>query len=107
MAKAGTRVHDVAHLYMHLEFLRWRPRLKSAVVGDAQAALLHGFDPAAVPFDPLFRLMLLQHVICHVAMLTERPSGPLDPAYRWFVRRRWAKCARIPGIGLRERAGRR
>ena len=104
MAKAGTRYHDLSHLYMHLEFLRWRPRLKSAIVGEAQGALLHGYDAGASASEPLFVLMLLQHLVCHVALLAERPSGPLDPAHRWFVRRRWARCARIPGLGLREKA---
>lgn len=103
MAKAGPRFHDVSHLYMHLEFLRWRPRLKTGTVNEAQAALLRGYQDASAVSDPLFLLMLLQHVVCHVALLAERPSGPLDPAYRWFVRRRWAKCARMRGVGLSAR----
>lgn len=100
MAKSGPRFHDVSHLYMHLEFLRWRPRLKTRVIDDAQSALIRGHQDASALSDPLFVLMLLQHVVCHVALLAERPSGPLDPAYRWFVRRRWVKCARMPGLGL-------
>jgi hypothetical protein len=107
MAKTGPRFHDVSHLYMHLEFLRWRPRLKSGTVDDAQLALMRGYEDATAMTDPLFVLMLLQHVVCHVAMLAERPPGPLDPAYRWFVRRRWVKCARMPGLGLSGRGGAR
>jgi Phosphotransferase enzyme family len=107
MAKTGARFHDLTHLYMHLEFLRWRPRLKSAVVDDAQSALIRGYDSSCSSLDPLFQLMLLQHLVCHVALLTERPSGPLDPAFRWFVRRRWAKCARVHGLGTREKPSRR
>jgi hypothetical protein len=107
MAKTGPRFHDVSHLYMHLEFLRWRPRLRSATVNDAQSALMRGYEDASATTDPLFLLMLLQHVVCHVAMLAERPSGPLDPAYRWFVRRRWVKCTRMPGLGLGGRTGAR
>jgi len=107
MAKSGPRFHDISHLYMHLEFLRWRPRLKSGTVDEAQSALMRGYEDASATTDPLFVLMLLQHVVCHVAMLAERPSGPLDPAYRWFVRRRWVKCARMPGLGLSGRAGTR
>jgi hypothetical protein len=103
MAKTGARFHDLSHLYMHLEFLRWRPRLKSSVVTEGQQALVRGYDAAAATSDPLFQLMLLQHLVCHIALLAERPSGPLDPAYRWFIRRRWARCARIPGIGLGRR----
>ena len=98
MAKTGACVHDLSHLYMHLEFLRWRPRLKSAVVTAAQAALLRGYDPRSSVSDPLFQLMLLQHLVCHVALLAERRSSALDPAVRWFVRRRWARCARMLGL---------
>ncbi len=101
MAKMGPRFHDLSHLYMHLEFLRWRPRLKSAVVSEAQTALMRGYDPASSTSDPLFELMLLQHLVCHVALLAERPPIPLDPAARWFVRRRWTKCARIHGLANR------
>ncbi len=104
MAKAGTRFHDLSHLYMHLEFLKWRPRLKSAIVGEAQQALLRGYADGTSTSEPLFQLMLLQHLVCHVALLAERPSGVLDPAYRWVIRRRWARCARIPGAGLRKKA---
>ena len=39
--------------------------------------------------------MLLQHLVCHVALLAERQTGHLEPAYRWLLRRRWAKCTRI------------
>jgi hypothetical protein len=95
MAKSGTRFHDIAHLYMHLKFMRWRPRLKPAVIDAAQDALLRGYDPHAPASDPLFRLMLLQHLVCHVALLAERQTGALEPAYRWFLRRRWARCAHL------------
>jgi len=95
MAKAGTRFHDLAHLYMHLKFMRWRPRLKPAVIDATQNALLRGFDPNATADDPLFRLMLLQHLVCHVALLAERQTGALEPAYRWVLRRRWTRCARL------------
>ena len=101
MARSGTRFHDLAHLYMHLKFTRWRPRLKPAIVNAAQEALLRGYDPAVSADDPLFRLMLLQHLVCHVAFLAERQTGALEPAYRWFLRRHWARCA--PVLGLRWR----
>jgi aminoglycoside phosphotransferase (APT) family kinase protein len=104
IGKTGTRFHDLAHLYMHLEFLRWRPRLKSGIVGDVQHALLRGYDAAVSASDPLFVLMLLHHIVCHIAALTEHPARRVDPAHRWFVRRRWAKCSRVAGLGLKERS---
>ena len=101
MAKSGTRFHDLAHLYMHLKFMRWRPRLKPTIIDAAQEALLRGYDPAVSASDPLFRLMLLQHLVCHVALLAERQTGALEPAYRWFLRRRWARCGRVLGLPTR------
>ena len=103
MAKMGARDHDAAHLFMHLEFLRWRPHLRSHVIDDAQEALARGYDPAASTADPLFRLMLLQHLVCHLALLAERQTGHLEPAYRWLLRRRWAKCTRIASLGFRRK----
>ncbi len=98
MAQSGTRFHDVAHLYMHLERLRSRPRVRSAFVPTLQAALLracHGQGPQP---DPLFRLMLLQHVVCHVTQLADRSAGPLDPALRWLIRRRWRAGLAMPTL---------
>jgi hypothetical protein len=43
----------------------------------------------------LFRMMLLQHAVCHVALLAERRIPFVDRAYRWFLRRRWLMCERI------------
>jgi len=51
--------------------------------------MLAGYRPDLSTADPLFRLMLLQHAVCHVALLAERRFSILDAAYRWFLRRRW------------------
>lgn len=100
MAKTGSRLHDLAHFYMHLEFQRWRPRPRSSAIGEVERALLEGFESVAIGSHPLFRLMLLQHVVCHIAQLTQHTSGPLQPAQRWLARRRWRRCARMPGVEL-------
>jgi Ser/Thr protein kinase RdoA (MazF antagonist) len=105
MAKKGARFHDVAHLYMHLEFQRWNPRLLTRSVPQIQAALLEGFDPhRSIDTHPLFQLMLLQHVVCHVALLSELQRGPLRPVQAWRIRRRWRRCAGIAGVDLGSRA---
>ncbi|HEX5473911.1 MAG TPA: aminoglycoside phosphotransferase family protein [Vicinamibacterales bacterium] len=91
MAKTGSRLHDVAHLYMHLEFLGWRPRPRASRVPSVQRALVAGFDPAVTPADPLFRLMLLQHVVCHAVQRVEAAGGRLSAARRWVLRRRWRR----------------
>ncbi len=96
MAKTGTAHHDLSHVYFHLELLGARQRKRRALVPVLQRALLDGYRPGLTAADPLFRLMLLQHVVCHVAMLAERRVPLLDAAYCWFLRRRWRECERIP-----------
>jgi len=98
MANAGTRFHDLSHLFMHLAFLDWRPHLRATGVGAMQAALLRGYDPGISAADPLFRLMLLQHVVCHVTLLADRDAGVLDPAYRWLAGFRWRCCLASPTL---------
>jgi hypothetical protein len=98
MVQSGTRYHDVAHLFMHLERLKERPRLRKAFVGTFQAALLracHGLGPQP---DPLFRLMLLQHAVCHVTQLADHAGGRLEPLIRWLIRRRWGASLRVPEL---------
>jgi hypothetical protein len=102
MAKTGTPHHDLAHLYFHLALTASRRRRRAPVYAAVQQAMLRGYDPGLTPDAPLFRLMLWQHAICHVAMLAERSVGPLDPVYRWFVRRRWGVCARLPVLAFQE-----
>ena len=59
--------------------------------------MLDGYRPGMTAADPLFRLMLLQHAVCHVALLAERRVPLVDAAYRWYLRRRWQLCERIAG----------
>jgi hypothetical protein len=97
MAKTGTIHHDLSHVFFHLELLAGRHRGKRETFRALQAAVLAGYDAELSAADPLFRLMLLQHAVCHVALLAERRVPVLDGAYRWFLRRRWQVCERIPG----------
>jgi tRNA A-37 threonylcarbamoyl transferase component Bud32 len=96
MAKAGTEYHDLAHVYFHLELMRVRHRARREMFRALQRSLLGGYDPSLSAEHPLFRMMLMQHAICHVALLAERRVPLLDVAYRWFVRRRWIVCDRMP-----------
>jgi len=98
MAKTGARYHDIAHLFLHLERLRWRPHVRRNLVGTLEAALLRGYDPALTPSDPLFALMLLQHAACYIAQLAERDLGLLRPPYRALLKRRWHKSLETPGL---------
>lgn len=97
MAKTGTVHHDLSHVFFHLELLAGRHRGRRETFHALQAAVLTGYDAGLSASDPLFKLMLLQHAVCHVALLAERRVPVLDGAYRWFLRRRWQVCERIPG----------
>jgi Ser/Thr protein kinase RdoA (MazF antagonist) len=93
MAKTGSRFHDVAHLSLHFALTAQRVTRRARMRGLVPR-LLHGYDPSASEADPLFRLMLIQNVVCHVALLAERPPVP-GPAWRWFVRHRWRAAGRL------------
>jgi Ser/Thr protein kinase RdoA (MazF antagonist) len=96
MAKTGTVHHDLSHMYFHLELMATRHRGQRALFRALQRAMLAGYDPTLSAGDPLFRLMLMQHSVCHIAMLAERRVPIVDAAYRWFLRRRWHVCEQIP-----------
>ncbi len=98
MAKTGARYHDIAHLFLHLERLRWRPHPRRNLVSRLQAAILNGYDEALTPSDPLFALMLLQHAACYISQLAERDLGVLRPPYRALLKHRWQKSLDTPGL---------
>jgi serine/threonine protein kinase len=92
MAKTGTARHDLSHVYFHLELLAAKNPRRRASIEALQRVMLAGYHPELSSADPLFRLMLLQHSVCHVALLAERRLPVVDAAYRWFLRRRWQAC---------------
>ena len=94
MVKTGTACHDISHVYFHFETIGARQR-KREMMRDLQRALVAGYSPSLSDTDPLFQLMLIQHVVCHVALLAARRVPVVDLAYRWFVRRRWQTCLRM------------
>ncbi len=88
-AQTGTRFHDVAHLFLHLELARLRRRI---AVKPIEEALMGAFDRADAVRDPLFRLMFLQHVVCHVTQLVDRGAWRPRFAVRALARWRWRAC---------------
>jgi hypothetical protein len=84
-------------MYFHMELLAHRHRKRADVFRSCQRALLAGFDPSASINDPLFRMILMEHGVCHVALLAQRRLPLIDAAYRWRLRRRWRFCTRMPG----------
>ena len=80
MAKTGTVYHDVAHLYMHLDAMKVKPWFRPRGRRPAAArAPRQASSRGSTSNRPLFALMLLQHVICHLVALQARfePGGPL------------------------------
>lgn len=103
MAKTGPEYHDLSHFYFHLELIGGRGGRSESIRG-LQGALLRGYSAALTADDPLFRLLLLQHAVCHVAQMAERRVPVLDRAYRWLIRRRWRRCERMLGGALEPQA---
>ena len=89
MAKKGPTHHDLSHVYFHLDLLAGKNPRRRGSIEALQRAMLAGYRAELSTADPLFRLMLLQHAVCHVALLAERRFPIVDAAYRWFLRRRW------------------
>lgn len=92
MVTPGGVFMDVARLYTQLEFLTAKPKFRPAVVRELQRSLLHGFDPTLRPDRPLFRLFLLQHLLCHMSNIARNPAPPLARLYNRHqlrLRQRW------------------
>jgi hypothetical protein len=99
MAKTGTVYHDVSHLFMRLEAMKVKPWLRPAIIERFQQELLEAFEPGLGPSRPLFALMLLQHVICHLLALQTATSGPAELYARWLRRRHRQWLDRVVGLG--------
>ena len=98
MVTPGGLFMDVARLYTQLEFLLAKPSFRPGVVRELQRRLLAGFDPALDAERPLFRLFLLQHLLCHMSNLARNPAPPLARLYNRHqlrLRRRWLQAFTI------------
>lgn len=94
MVTPGGRFMDVARLYTQLEFLMAKPKFRPAVVSELQRRLLKGFDPSLDRDRPLFRLFLLQHLLCHMSNLARNPAPALAQLYNRHqlrLRQRWLR----------------
>lgn len=88
MAKTGTIYHDLAHLFLHIEYLNAKPWFKRRVTARLQKALLRGFDLAQEPNHPMFKLALLQHIVCHLVQLEATRSHLFGRYYNWYLQSR-------------------
>lgn len=99
-AQAGTRYHDIAHLYMHLDLVRARARRRGVAISPMQDSLVAAFDRADAVQHPLFRLMLLQHVVCHVTQLVIDAGWGRRLALQALARWRWRSCLAMPALSV-------
>jgi hypothetical protein len=100
MSTDRTKYLDVTHLHVHLMRAERRLRLGRKLAGEWQRALLRGFDPQLRTDEPLFRLMVLQHVICGLAAeLDTTASGQL--LRQWRMRRHIQCGFAMAGVALR------
>lgn len=89
-AQTGSRYHDVAHLYLHLMLAQRRSRMRASAIARMKESLVASFEDQAIPTHPLFRLMLLQHIVCHVAELAERLRWRPSVRYH-LIQWRWKR----------------
>jgi hypothetical protein len=61
------------------------------VVDRMKASLLAGFEHRSTAAQPLFRLMLLQHVVCHVTELADRLRWRPENVRRHLIHWRWRR----------------
>jgi Ser/Thr protein kinase RdoA (MazF antagonist) len=94
MAKRGPQYLDLSHMYMHVDQLKARPWFRPAVVDGLTRALVGGFDPLLHTHHPLFQLLLLQHVTCHLRQAQQDRPGMPARLYAEFLRRQHLKWLR-------------
>ncbi len=85
MANYGTSLHDLTRVFLQLELLAVKPQVRPSLIATLQTALLQGFDPAATPERPLFRLLMLLHRINNVGTLTLNQRSFPETLYNRIV----------------------
>ena len=89
MAKAGARYLDLSHMFMHVDLLKAKPWFRAGVVDALTAALVAGFDPLLRIDHPLFEVLLMQHIVCHLRQMQMDPPALPARLYAEFLRRRY------------------
>lgn len=87
MCSVGSRLHDLARLFLQVKLMALKPQFRRAVLRQLNVALLRGFDPTLDAGRPMFRLLLLQHRINHLATLSAMQESFPASAYNWHIRR--------------------
>jgi aminoglycoside phosphotransferase len=82
----GSRYYDITRLYHQTGLLLHKPWFLPSTVRRLRRALLNGFDPAMREDEPMFRLFVIQHLLCHWLGLLKtaaRDPWPVRGFNRW------------------------
>lgn len=100
MCSRGSLFHDLSRLFLQLDLIRLKPQFTRAVIDRLGRALLQGFDSQLTADRPMFRLMLLQHRINHLATVSlasaRFPASLYNRRVRRYHRNRLAEELRTP-----------
>ena len=91
---SGSTYHDVAHLHMQLDLLTAKPKFRPRVTKLLQRSLVEGFQPTLDATDPLFELLTMQHVVCHLLGLVRTEASPAVRLYNGHIQRRHRRWLR-------------
>ena len=85
----GSIYYDVTRLYHQLGLLLHKPWFRPATVARLRRALLAGYDPRLHVGHPLFRLFLIQHLLCHWLGRLKPSAAPYHVRgfHRWVTYR--------------------
>ena len=92
MCGRGSVFHDLSRLFLQIDLLRLKPQFTGGVVDRLKRSLLHGFDPQLSPDRPMFRALLMQHRINHLATLSLSHERFPSNLYNRRVRRYHRAC---------------
>jgi hypothetical protein len=84
MVNSGTPYTDLSHLYARMDAMKAKPWFRQPVIDRLQNELLDGFERGLTPDRPLFALMLLQHVVCHLVALNAASESDESALGRFY-----------------------
>lgn len=87
MSKTGSRLHDLSRLWLQIELMGLKPQLRRPILRNLALSVLRGYDPALDSRRAMFRLLLMQHRVNHLATLSTVPARFPVSAYNWHIRR--------------------
>jgi hypothetical protein len=82
----GSRYYDITRLYHQIGLLQHKPWFLPSTIRRLRRALLDGFDPSMRDDEPMFRLFVIQHLLCHwlgLLKTAHRDRWPVRTFNRW------------------------